>query len=60
MNKFETEILFKSLYEIFSEIFELEIDDRQVRRKFTLVSGKKGSKNNSSGDLIDNQGKTSY
>lgn len=54
LNKFETEILFKSLYEIFSEIFELEIDNRLVRRRFTLVSGKKGNKNNSSGDLIEN------
>ena len=28
LNKYETEILFKSLNEVFSEIFELEIDNR--------------------------------
>lgn len=51
LNQHETEILFKSLYEVFSEIYDLEIDNRQVRRRFTLVQGKKG-KNNSSGDLM--------
>ena len=38
LNKSETEILFTSLEAIFMHIFELEVNDRKVRRRFAMVS----------------------
>lgn len=40
LNKHETEILFNSLEQIFYQIFEFEIDNRTVRRRFCLVTDK--------------------
>jgi len=38
LNDSETGLLFDSLQEIFYQIFEFEIENRQVRRRFTLVT----------------------
>lgn len=39
LNQSETEIMFSSLETIFFQIFELEVEDRAVRRRFCMVSG---------------------
>lgn len=38
LNKSETEILFNNLEAIYKFIFELEVNDRKVRRRFAMVS----------------------
>jgi hypothetical protein len=38
LNKSETEILFNSLEDIFYQIFEFELENRSIRRRFTMVS----------------------
>ena len=60
LNKSETEILFTSLEAIFKHVFDLEINDRKVRRRFAMVSNnseqkvvEKTDKKNVSGDQLD-------
>lgn len=64
-------MLFKSLEQIFSEIFHLEVNIRGVRRRFTLVTAtqdeagvklENSGHNNSSGDMLDGKkvDKSSY
>lgn len=60
LNKSETEILFTSLEAIYRHVFELEINDRKVRRRFAMVSGPTDVKTreqvdqrNVSGDKLD-------
>lgn len=38
LNKSETEILFTSLEAIYKHVFELEVNDRKIRRRFSMVS----------------------
>ena len=38
LNKSETELLFNSLEDIFYQVFEFEIENRSVRRRFTMIS----------------------
>ena len=45
LNKSETEILFTSLEAIFMHVFELEINDRKVRRRFAMVSNPQNENN---------------
>lgn len=68
LNKSETEILFRSLEEIFKHIFELDIDDRKVRRRFSMITETKVVNNprendkkasNVSGDIMENSEKSS-
>ena len=60
LNKSETEILFTSLEAIYQHIFELEVNDRKVRRRFAMVSGNSEQKavevtdkRDTSGDQLD-------
>lgn len=63
LNKSETEILFTSLEAIFMNVFELEINDRKVRRRFAMISNPQGTdanknaeqphQRNVSGDQLD-------
>ena len=41
LNKSETQLLFQSLEDIFYQIFEFEIDDKKVRRRFSMVTENK-------------------
>lgn len=43
LNKSETEILFTSLEAIFMNIFDIEINDRKVRRRFAMISNPQGT-----------------
>ena len=73
LNRAETGVLFKSLEQIFSEIFNLDVHSRSVRRRFTLVTTNQDDAqgtaqlentghNNSSGDMLDGKkvDKSSY
>jgi hypothetical protein len=50
LNKSETQILFQSLEDIFYQIFEFEIDDKRVRRRFASVTENKTGRDEAEGE----------